>query len=103
MAPSREETTLPATRRPRKSTGHSPVRKRMEKENITVDVASSLAGNGGRKKSRSKSMGPGGIDVLKSGNGNRRSVSVSPCVANFVLRFSFVCVHRYLYDAFSLP
>jgi hypothetical protein len=46
----------------------------MDKENITVDVASSLAGNGGRKKSRSKSMGPGGLDVLKSGTGNRRVV-----------------------------
>ncbi|KAI1809918.1 Spc7-domain-containing protein [Poronia punctata] len=66
------DATIPLTRRPRKSTGHSPVRKRMEKENITVDVASSLAGNGSRKKSRSKSIGPGGLDVLKSGTGNRR-------------------------------
>ncbi|KAI0126491.1 Spc7 kinetochore protein, partial [Xylariales sp. AK1849] len=68
------DATVPSmsTRRPRKSTGHSPVRKRMDKENITVDVASSLAGNGARKKSRSKSMGPGGLDVLKSGSGNRR-------------------------------
>ena len=87
MAPSRDETTLPPTRRPRKSTGHSPVRKRIEKENITVDVASSLAGNGGRKKSRSKSMGPGGLDVLKSGSGNRRSVSLlSVCPASVLLR-----------------
>ncbi|KAI1106212.1 Spc7-domain-containing protein [Jackrogersella minutella] len=68
----RTDATVPSTRRPRKSTGHSPVRKRMEKENITVDVASSLAGNGGRKKSRSKSMGPGGLDGLKPGSGNRR-------------------------------
>ncbi|RYP07168.1 hypothetical protein DL765_009242 [Monosporascus sp. GIB2] len=72
------DSTLPATRRPRKSTGHSPVRKRMEKENITVDVASSLAGKGGRKKSRSKSMGPGGLDVLKSGSGNRRVSLAAP-------------------------
>ncbi|RYP65994.1 hypothetical protein DL771_008041 [Monosporascus sp. 5C6A] len=50
----------------------------MEKENITVDVASSLAGNGGRKKSRSKSMGPGGLDVLKSGSGNRRVSLAAP-------------------------
>ncbi|KAI1761241.1 Spc7-domain-containing protein [Hypoxylon sp. FL1150] len=75
---SRGETTLPSTRRPRKSTGHSPVRKRMEKENITVDVASSLAGNGGRKKSRSKSMGPGGLDALKPGSGNRRVSLAAP-------------------------
>ncbi|KAK8851473.1 Spc7-domain-containing protein [Apiospora arundinis] len=72
------DVTLPPTRRPRKSTGHSPVRKRMEKENITVDVASSLAGNAGRKKSRSKSMGPGGLDVLKSGSGNRRVSLAAP-------------------------
>ncbi|OTA64085.1 Spc7-domain-containing protein [Hypoxylon sp. EC38] len=75
---SRTDSTVPSTRRPRKSTGHSPVRKRMEKENITVDVASSLAGNGGRKKSRSKSMGPGGLDGLKPGSGNRRVSLAAP-------------------------
>ncbi|ORY55480.1 uncharacterized protein BCR38DRAFT_356904 [Pseudomassariella vexata] len=69
---SHADAPVPALRRPRKSTGHSPVRKRMEKENITVDMASSLAGNSSRKKSRSKSMGPGGLDVLMSGSGNRR-------------------------------
>ncbi|KAI0006504.1 Spc7-domain-containing protein [Xylariaceae sp. FL0662B] len=77
----RADTTVPSTRRPRKSTGHSPVRKRMEKENITVDVASSLAGNGGRKKSRSKSMGPGGLDALKPGSGNRRMTLAAPAKA----------------------
>ncbi|KAI1426787.1 hypothetical protein F5Y12DRAFT_741213 [Xylaria sp. FL1777] len=74
----RTDMTIPSTRRPRKSTGHSPVRKRMEKENITVDLASSLAGNASRKKSRSKSMGPGGLDVLKSGSGNRRVSLAAP-------------------------
>ncbi|KAK5631654.1 hypothetical protein RRF57_007368 [Xylaria bambusicola] len=74
----RSDVTMPSTRRPRKSTGHSPVRKRMEKENITVDLASSLAGNASRKKSRSKSMGPGGLDVLKSGSGNRRVSLAAP-------------------------
>ncbi|KAF2967470.1 hypothetical protein GQX73_g6116 [Xylaria multiplex] len=72
------DVTIPSTRRPRKSTGHSPVRKRMEKENITVDLASSLAGNASRKKSRSKSMGPGGLDILKSGSGNRRVSLAAP-------------------------
>ncbi|KAI0146106.1 Spc7-domain-containing protein [Xylariaceae sp. FL1272] len=71
-------TTIPPTRRPRKSTGHSPVRKKMEKENITVDLASSMAGNASRKKSRSKSMGPGGLDVLRSGTGNRRVSLAAP-------------------------
>ncbi|KAI0384196.1 Spc7-domain-containing protein [Hypomontagnella monticulosa] len=75
---SRTDATVPSTRRSRKSTGLSPVRKKMEKENITVDVASSLAGNGGRKKSRSKSMGPGGLDALKPGSGNRRVSLAAP-------------------------
>ncbi|KAI0534558.1 hypothetical protein GGR58DRAFT_482423 [Xylaria digitata] len=72
------DVTIPSTRRPRKSTGHSPVRKRMEKENITVDLASSLASNASRKKSRSKSIGPGGLDILKSGSGNRRVSLAAP-------------------------
>ncbi|TGJ82688.1 hypothetical protein E0Z10_g6067 [Xylaria hypoxylon] len=77
--PSHTDVTIPSIRRPRKSTtGHSPVRKRMEKENITVDLASSLAGNASRKKSRSKSIGPGGLDVLKSGSGNRRVSLAAP-------------------------
>ncbi|KAI1431379.1 hypothetical protein GGR50DRAFT_679906 [Xylaria sp. CBS 124048] len=76
--PGHGDVTLPSTRRPRKSTGHSPVRKRMEKENITVDLASTQAGNVSRKKSRSKSIGPGGLDVLKSGSGNRRVSLAAP-------------------------
>ncbi|KAI0443206.1 hypothetical protein F4803DRAFT_515966 [Xylaria telfairii] len=78
MMSGRTDVTLPLTRRPRKSTGHSPVRKKIEKENITVDLASSLAGNASRKKSRSKSMGPGGLDVLRSGSGNRRVSLAAP-------------------------
>lgn len=50
----------------------------MDKENITVDMASSLAGKAGRKKSRSKSMGPGGLDALKPGSGNRRVSIAAP-------------------------
>lgn len=68
-----DDATVPATRRSRKSTTGLSPRKAMDKENATVDVGSTLAA--GRKKSRSKSMGPGGLDVLKSGNGNRRVVS----------------------------
>lgn len=67
------EATLPATRRSRRSIGsHTDVRKATDKENATVDVGSSLAAS--RKKSRSKSMGPGGLDALKQGTGNRRAV-----------------------------
>jgi kinetochore protein Spc7/SPC105 len=50
------------------------MKRTMDKENATVDVARTLADN--RKKSRSKSMGPGGLDALKHGTGNRRAVSL---------------------------
>lgn len=67
------EVTIPVTRRMRKSLGaQTDSRKAMDKENATVDVATTLAAN--RKKSRSKSMGPGGLDSLKQGSGNRRAV-----------------------------
>ena len=67
--------TLPATRRTRKSLGsQAESRKAADKENATVDIGSTLAEN--RKKSRSKSIGPGGLDALKAGSGNRRVVSI---------------------------
>lgn len=43
----------------------------MDKENATVDVASELAAS---RKARSKSIGPGGLDSLRPGTGNRRAV-----------------------------
>ncbi|KAK4101633.1 Spc7-domain-containing protein [Parathielavia hyrcaniae] len=72
------EATLPATRRTRKSIGgDTSTRKTLGQENGTLDVAGSLGGN--RKQSRSKSMGPGGLDTLKKGSGNRRaSLAVPP-------------------------
>lgn len=76
MAPA-TDATVPATRRTRRSIGaHTDARKAMEKENATVDVTSSLAAS--RKKSRSKSLGPGGLDALMKANGNRRLVSQCP-------------------------
>lgn len=74
---SQGEVTLPAARRTRKSIGgggRSPSRKASEKENATIDMGSAGGIGAGRKKSRSKSIGPGGLDVLKSGTGNRRAV-----------------------------
>lgn len=66
--------TLPATRRTRRSIGgQSPAKKTSDKENATIDVGGTLAAN--RRKSRSKSMGPGGLDGLKPSAGNRRVVS----------------------------
>lgn len=43
----------------------------MDKENATVDVASELAAS---RKARSQSIGPGGLDSLRPGTGNRRAV-----------------------------
>lgn len=78
MAP-QGEATLPATRRTRKSIGGGPATRRtLDKENATLDVDGAMAG--ARKKSRSKSMGPGGLDTLKMGNGNRRAVSCPACL-----------------------
>lgn len=76
------DATLPATRRSRKSiSGRLPSQKNGEKENATVDLGSTMAGS--RKKLRSKSMGPGSLDILQSGAGNRRAVCapVNLCAA----------------------
>ncbi|WZH40402.1 Spindle pole body protein [Fusarium acuminatum] len=72
MAPS--DATLPATRRTRRSIGaHTDVNRAFEKENATVDVTAAS-----RKKSRSKSLGPGGLDALMKANGNRRASLAAP-------------------------
>lgn len=65
-----DDTTLPTTRRTRKSTSA------VEKDNATVDLGAgpTLAENRKKAKSRSKSIGPGGLDALKAGSGNRRVV-----------------------------
>lgn len=75
------EATLPATRKKsRKSIAHLPSAE--NKENMTADVGE-LAGknaftSGGRpKKSRSKSIGPGGLDTLTDTALNRRKVFAS--------------------------
>ena len=60
--------------RPRVSTG-------TEKENATANNIGPVKSNQGTaksafkdKKSRSKSLGPGGLDALQDSNGNRRQV-----------------------------
>jgi kinetochore protein Spc7/SPC105 len=56
----------------------------LDKENATTDIgAVPPFGNDGKaatrdKKSRSKSLGPGGLDALQNSNGNRRKVSYHP-------------------------
>jgi kinetochore protein Spc7/SPC105 len=81
---SRDEVTLPATRpKSRKSLAHTPSANTMDKENMTADIGA-LGGAGKRaalgdrpsKKSRSKSIGPGGLDALKDTTGNRRQVRI---------------------------
>ncbi|KAM0477942.1 hypothetical protein ACHAPX_005710 [Trichoderma viride] len=67
------EATLPPTRRARKSIGvHTELSR---KENNTIDVGGSLAAS---RKSRSKSIGPGGLDALRQGTGNRRASLAVP-------------------------
>ncbi|KAK4181692.1 putative kinetochore protein spc7 [Triangularia setosa] len=71
---SQGDATLPATRRSRKSIGGGP--SRGDRENATLDVGSATGAT--RKKSRSKSLGPGSLDILKTGNGNRRASFAIP-------------------------
>jgi kinetochore protein Spc7/SPC105 len=78
---SRDEATLPATRpKSRKSLAHPPLNT-IDKENMTADIGAlggaqkrGALGERPAKKSRSKSIGPGGLDALKDGTGNRRQV-----------------------------
>lgn len=75
----REETTLPATRpKSRKSLGHVPSAHDVDQENQTADVGLLIGGKRApmekSRKSRSKSIGPGGLDTLKDTSGNRRKV-----------------------------
>lgn len=66
----------PRARQSRKSIAHLPQADLVgDKENATMDSAalSSLSAQANQKvkKPRSKSIGPGGIDALKEGSGNR--------------------------------
>ncbi|KAJ0108908.1 hypothetical protein J7T55_005451 [Diaporthe amygdali] len=69
------DTTLPATRRTTRKSISA-----MERDNATVDLGAgtTLADNRKKSKSRSKSMGPGGLDALKAGSGNRRVSLAGP-------------------------
>lgn len=85
------EATLPATRKKsRKSIAHPPSAD--NKENMTEDVGVLAGGGksaftaGGRpKKSRSKSIGPGGLDALTDTAGNRRKVCFPSCIHKVIL------------------
>ena len=66
--------------RSRKSIAHMPSPDSgdllIDKENMTVDtsVIAAKAASKMQKRSRSKSLGPGGLDALKEDAGNRRKV-----------------------------
>lgn len=69
--------------RSRRSIAHVPRSKTssgIEKENTTTDIGAIKSHQGNAKpaakdkKSRSKSLGPGGLDALQNSNGNRRKV-----------------------------
>jgi kinetochore protein Spc7/SPC105 len=55
----------------------------LDKENATTDIGAMASSGpnarpaGKDKKSRSKSLGPGGLDALQHSNGNRRKVAVA--------------------------
>lgn len=71
----------PRMRQARKSLAHLPSMDPSEnQENATIDAASFSAiaakTRQNAKKSRSKSLGPGGLDALKEGTGNRGRVSL---------------------------
>ncbi|KAI6712720.1 hypothetical protein JHW43_004760 [Diplocarpon mali] len=76
---SRREVTLPATRpKSRKSLAHVPSSRTLDQENMTGNIEpvpggkSPVAIQRPCKRSRSKSIGPGGLDALKDTTGNRR-------------------------------
>lgn len=85
---SRDEMTLPAARaRSRKSLGSIPSAGIMDQENLTTDFAALAKGKRAPtekplRKSRSKSIGPGGLDALQNSAGNRRKVGFLPMEQN---------------------
>lgn len=64
--------------RSRQSIAHMPTSEQFDKENMTADVSSmqrkKSATVAEKKKSRSKSLGPGGLDALNEESGNSRKV-----------------------------
>lgn len=70
---------VPRVRQGRKSIAHMPSADITgNKENATIDAGAianfSAQGNQTKKKNRSKSIGPGGLDALREGSGNQQEV-----------------------------
>ncbi|KAL8664894.1 MAG: hypothetical protein Q9168_007816, partial [Polycauliona sp. 1 TL-2023] len=71
--------------RSRKSIAHMPSPETVNKENNIFDSTTSAeAAKASHKKSRSKSLGPGGLDALKETTGNRRDVLPAPFVKSIL-------------------
>ncbi|KAL8778276.1 MAG: hypothetical protein Q9213_007496, partial [Squamulea squamosa] len=71
--------------RSRKSIAHMSSANIVNKENVTVDSTTlGEAPKASHKKSRSKSIGPGGLDALKEGSGNRRETQAAPFVKSIL-------------------
>lgn len=68
-------------RQARKSIAHTPSADIIgDKENLTEPatiVGLDAQGKQAAKKTRSKSIGPGGLDALKEGSGNKQEVGIS--------------------------
>lgn len=83
--------------RSRRSLAHVPRSKMtsgLDKENATTDIGAMVPSDPSAKrivkdkKSRSKSLGPGGLDALQHSNGNRRKVAVAQGSARIEDRLS---------------
>ncbi|KAL9049588.1 MAG: hypothetical protein Q9206_005445, partial [Seirophora lacunosa] len=71
--------------RSRKSIAHMPSSDFTNKENVTTDSAElAPAARGAVKKSRSKSIGPGGLDALQEGTGNRGATAAATFVKSIL-------------------
>ncbi|KAL9005822.1 MAG: hypothetical protein Q9188_001404 [Gyalolechia gomerana] len=81
------ESPTAKTQRPRsrKSIAYMPSSEITNKENAPVDAAGlATAVKGASKKSRSKSIGPGGLDALQEGSGNRREAATATFVKSIL-------------------
>ncbi|KAL8736938.1 MAG: hypothetical protein Q9181_002186 [Wetmoreana brouardii] len=71
--------------RSRKSIAHMPSPDTVNNENITLDSAAlAPPTKAAHKKSRSKSIGPGGLDALKETTGNRREAAATTLVKSIL-------------------
>jgi hypothetical protein len=108
------DVTLPAAKRSRQSIAHLPSKSKSDdlKENVTDVVSSSQRSrNNGpqteKKKTRGKSLGPGGLEALKEISGNASQVIVDVMVIGSQMTDMFVelnihaTIHTEAYDTFD--